>query len=329
MSKKASVKKHKVDVSKEDIYLKGDSLENMISPEISHINCIRSEKSNKHWRSIFNDRMFKAMFCNAGRKEYAARFLSYFVDVSYEEILKNMEFYKEEFDMEKEGDKNSRGDFVVKLGNTLINIEVNNNCELERNLDYMDRLSKICVKSGEPYEYYRVISINLNNFERNGVGTYDVNRRTNTCGKMVIYKVSLDIYVPKIKEKMYNEGVKNLSSLERDIMVMSLTNESVAKELAKGDEMMEKYAKETEFVLSDDLLESYDHFQDMVDGEVAYQMEVFKIKMEAERNAEREKLKAEKFETAKSLFQDGMSLEKIIEHFKFTAKDLEKFKLML
>ena len=44
--------------------------------------------------SILSDTMFSAMFQNENRIKYSAKFLSYFVDVSYEDLLKNIKLSK-------------------------------------------------------------------------------------------------------------------------------------------------------------------------------------------------------------------------------------------
>ena len=355
MSKtKTAIKEEKLNLDKKDLYLKGDSSEDMLSSKVSHIDQVnlfeKFDNSNikRAKRSIFHDRMFKTMFCNTKRKVYVAYFLSFLIDMPYEQILSKMEFFKGEFDIEKVADKNCRGDLVIKIDNTLINIEVNNSDSLRRNLDYMERLAKTEVKSGSPYAYYRVIAVNLNNFTREGVGVYDISRRINSHGKMPIYKVSLDIYVPKIKNKLYNKD--SLNDLEKSILIMAMTDEKDIQALAEGDEIMKRYIEESNQVLEDDLLESYDHIQDVIDGEIAYQKEIMQIelkekiqseehrlnaekeKLGAEKEklgAEKEKLKHEKLETAKIMFNKGINLDTIIECFKFSANEIEKLKLML
>lgn len=127
---------------------------------------------------------------------------------------------------------------------------------------------------------------------------------------------------------------------------------------------MKRYIEESNQVLEDDLLESYDHIQDVIDGEIAYQKEIMQIelkeKIQSEENrlnaeieklgaekeklgaekeklgaekeklgAEKEKLKHEKLETAKTMFNKGINLDTIIECFKFSANEIEKLKLML
>ena len=122
--------------------------------------------------SLMSDTMMKAMFQNESRIKYSAKLLSYFINVSYEELLKNMHLDKNELDKEKEFSKGERADFVANIGDAKISIEVNNNSEaktMERNIDYVNRLHSSKVKRGktkekEEYEFTNTIQLNINNF---------------------------------------------------------------------------------------------------------------------------------------------------------------------
>ena len=62
--------------------------------------------------------MLKAMFQNENRLKYSAKFLSYFIDLDYEVILKNIYLAKNELDKEKESSKGQRCDYVAVIDNT-------------------------------------------------------------------------------------------------------------------------------------------------------------------------------------------------------------------
>ena len=81
--------------------------------------------------SILSDTMLKAMFQNENRIKYSAKFLSYFIDVEYEDILNNICLAKNELDKNNENDKGERCDYVALLSDTSLNIEVNNNSSLK------------------------------------------------------------------------------------------------------------------------------------------------------------------------------------------------------
>ena len=124
--------------------------------------------------TILSDAMFKAMFQNEGRIKYSCKLLSYLFDVSYEELLKNLVLMKNEVNKNKKKDKGSRCDYVAKLGDTYINIEVNNNSSLailQRNLQYVDGIFSRKRKEGsqdKTEEYNYIIQVNINNFAFQG-----------------------------------------------------------------------------------------------------------------------------------------------------------------
>lgn len=101
-----------------------------------------SEREKGKKISILSDTMLKAMLQNNNRLKYSAKFLSYFIDVGYEELLNNMTLAKNELDKDKEFSKGERADYIAVVGNTSLNIEVNNNSSsfvMERNMEYATR----------------------------------------------------------------------------------------------------------------------------------------------------------------------------------------------
>ncbi len=62
--------------------------------------------------SILSDSMMKTMFQNESRLKYSAKLISYYLDISFEELLNNIHLYKNELDKKKEKDLNRRSDYV-------------------------------------------------------------------------------------------------------------------------------------------------------------------------------------------------------------------------
>ena len=100
------------------------NLENILKPTK------KSSVDNKKFRKIIpitSDCMFKTLF---GRNEYIkfpCKLLSYIIDISYEELLENLCFSKNETGKKYKDEKSYRNDLVVKVKDTFINIEMNNN----------------------------------------------------------------------------------------------------------------------------------------------------------------------------------------------------------
>lgn len=103
-----------------------------------------------------SDTMFKTMFYNDNRIKYGAKFLSYYLDITYEELLSKIKLTKESLNKEKENSKDLKSDYVAIIDDTMINIEVNNNKSketMERNIEYANRLYQTKNKKGKKYKY--------------------------------------------------------------------------------------------------------------------------------------------------------------------------------
>ena len=203
--------------------------------------------------SILSDTMLKAMFQNENRIKYSAKFLSYFIDVDYDDILNNICLAKNELDKKNEDDKGERCDYVALLSDTSLNIEVNNNSSLEvleRNMEYAHRLYSKRIKRGEEnYQYTQVIQFNLNNFAFKGndkiVDIYTVTNDDNIglSNKLIF----VQIYVPNLRKKWYTKGIKSLSEEEKYILALVEMDLDKLNDLG-GDIVMGEYVKEAEEV---------------------------------------------------------------------------------
>ena len=203
--------------------------------------------------SILSDTMLKAMFQNENRIKYSAKFLSYFIDVEYEDILNNICLAKNELDKNNENDKGERCDYVALLSDTSLNIEVNNNSSLEvleRNMEYAHRLYSKKIKRGEEnYQYTQVIQFNLNNFAFKGndkiVDIYTVTNGDNIglSNKLIF----VQIYVQNLRKKWYTKGMKSLSEEEKYILALVEMDLDKLNDLG-GENIMDEYVKEAEEV---------------------------------------------------------------------------------
>lgn len=203
--------------------------------------------------SILSDTMLKAMFQNENRIKYSAKFLSYFIDVEYENILNNICLAKNELDQNNENDKGERCDYVALLSDTSLNIEVNNNSSLEvleRNMEYAHRLYSKKIRRGEEnYQYTQVIQFNLNNFAFKGndkiVDIYTVTNDDNIglSNKLIF----VQIYVPNLRKKWYTKGMKSLSEEEKYILALVEMDLDKLNDLG-GENIMDEYVKEAEEV---------------------------------------------------------------------------------
>ena len=223
-----------------------------------------SEREKGKKISILSDTMLKAMFQNNNRIKYSVKFLSYFIDISYEELLDNIVLSKNELDKEKEFSKGERADYIAVVGDTSLNIEVNNNSSsyiMERNMEYAYRQYTEKIKRGDTYNYKQVLQFNLNNFAFKGNDKIiDICGVQNKEGIRLNNKIIfIQIYIPNLRKKWYTKGKESLS--EREKFILALVEEDIdkLKEFGKEDIVMDEYIKEAEDVSFEGTIgESYD-----------------------------------------------------------------------
>lgn len=288
--------------------------------------------------SILSDTMLKAMFQNENRIKYSAKFLSYFIDVEYEDILNNICLAKNELDKNNENDKGERCDYVALLSDTSLNIEVNNNSSLEvleRNMEYAHRLYSKKIRRGEEnYQYTQVIQFNLNNFAFKGndkiVDIYTVTNDDNIglSNKLIF----VQIYVPNLRKKWYTKGIKSLSEEEKYILALVEMDLDKLNDLG-GENIMDEYVKEAEEVsFEGGVGEAYDkewalRDQGYRDGLSQGKAEGFSQgKVEGKAEGISEGKNERNIEIAKNMLNEGIDINIIIKCTGLTNEDINALK---
>ena len=288
--------------------------------------------------SILSDTMLKAMFQNENRIKYSAKFLSYFIDVEYEDILNNICLAKNELDKNNENDKGERCDYVALLSDTSLNIEVNNNSSLEvleRNMEYAHRLYSKKIKRGEEnYQYTQVIQFNLNNFAFKGndkiVDIYTVTNDDNIglSNKLIF----VQIYVPNLRKKWYTKGMKSLSEKEKYILALVEMDLDKLNDLG-GENIMDEYVKEAEEVsFEGGVGEAYDkewalRDQGYRDGLSQGKAEGFSQgKVEGKAEGISEGKNERNIEIARNMLKDNISVESISKYTDLSINEINSLK---
>lgn len=288
--------------------------------------------------SILSDTMLKAMFQNENRIKYSAKFLSYFIDVEYEDILNNICLAKNELDKNNENDKGERCDYVALLSDTSLNIEVNNNSSLEvleRNMEYAHRLYSKKIKRGEEnYQYTQVIQFNLNNFAFKGndkiVDIYTVTNDDNIglSNKLIF----VQIYVPNLRKKWYTKGIKSLSEEEKYILALVEMDLDKLNDLG-GENIMDEYVKEAEEVsFEGGVGEAYDKEWALRDQGYRDGLSQGKAEGKAEGKVEgraegkTEGINERNIEIAKNMLNEGVDINIIIKCTGLTDEDIDALK---
>ena len=288
--------------------------------------------------SILSDTMLKAMFQNENRIKYSAKFLSYFIDVEYEDILNNICLAKNELDKNNENDKGERCDYVALLSDTSLNIEVNNNSSLEvleRNMEYAHRLYSKKIRRGEEnYQYTQVIQFNLNNFAFKGndkiVDIYTVTNNDNIglSNKLIF----VQIYVPNLRKKWYTKGMKSLSEEEKYILALVEMDLDKLNDLG-GENIMDEYVKEAEEVsFEGGVGEAYDkewalRDQGYRDGLSKGKAEGFSQgKVEGKAEGISQGKNERNIEIARNMLKDNISVESISKYTGLSIEEVNKLR---
>lgn len=184
---------------------------------------------------------------------------------------------------------------------------------MERNMEYAHRLyaSKVKRKYGATIEYSPVIQFNLNNFAFEGndkvVDKYVLqNEEGIRLNNKLIF---IQIYIPNLRRKCYNEGKDNLSKEERCALALIERDIELSKALGKGDAVMEEYVREKEEVSNEEFFgESYD--------------KEWALKDEGKQEGKEE----EKLEIASALLKKGIDIQTIAECTGLNWKEVEELK---
>ena len=226
-----------------------------LDKEISKVNSYPLLDYYKGYKiPIVSDSMFKTMINNESRKEYICYLISSIFDEDYDYIFKNTEFIKNNIDKHKDEESNKTVDLLCNIKGIILNVEVNNNASkasLERNLYYMFSLYGANMKKKSKYNFNKTVQLNLNNFSFKGKNDVleecfitNINHIPKDKDDFDIYSSKIriiNIYLPNIKKREYNK----LELYEKLLLIFNENDNELLNDLSKGDEIMERYVKES------------------------------------------------------------------------------------
>ena len=268
--------------------------------------------------SILSNTMFKTMFYHTKRLKYSVKLISYYLDISYEELLKNIKLVKNELDKEFNDTKEERSDYVAQINGSKINIEVNNNDSIEtmyRNMEYAFRLYSEKVKIGKDYKdaYSQVIQISINNFSFIGNDKIiDIYHFQNDDNMVLNDKITIiEIYVPNLRKKCYNEGKEKLTEDEKYLLGLVEEDKEFSKSIGEEIDIMIEYVNEAgEVTMGTNFGEAYDKEWALQDQGRREGIEQGKL----EKN----------LELAKKMKEKGISLSDIADITNLKIEEVEK-----
>ena len=278
---------------------------------------------------IVSDSMFKTMINNESRMEYICYLISALFDEDYNEVLNNTTFIKTELDKVKKEESKKTVDLLCKIKGKIINVEVNNNTSkslLERNLAYMFSLYHGDMKEGSKYRFNSIIQININNFRFSGKKDVleecyitNIRKLPKNINDFDIYSNKIriiNIYLPNINKKEYNK----LKLYEKLLLIFNENDEGLLNDLSEGDEIMEKYVKESKEASEKD--EVIGMYNEEIHKEKLRLAEIDEFRELGHEEGIREKA----IETAKKMLQKGYNITDISECTDLSIEKVEKLK---
>ncbi len=291
---------------------------------------------------IVSDTMFNVMLNNEKRKEYVSALLEQIISLDYEYIYNNIVFIKNKLDQEKYYDSKKTVDLVCEIDNVLYNLEMNNTKDkvnLFRNMVYAVKLFDSLNKRGtKKYIYVKTIQINFNNFYFKSCNEtiQHVKLTDIKDGKVITnYLEFINIYLPLIREKMYNK--EKLTKLEEMLLIFNEKDNKLLKELSKGDEIMEEYVKDAYDASQDEeIIGLYDKelHEERLKNTLIENAEQRGIEQGLEQGLEQgieQGIKQgysngsyeKSLEVAKNMLKDGLDIDKIIMYTGLSKEEIQ------
>ena len=252
------------------------------------------------------DCIFKAIMKKCFK--YRADLTSRLTGIPKNLILNTYQEKNTEYVVDNALEKGKVSDVLFGLKGYIINYEFNNrNWDglVERNDAYLGKVKNDVMSKVKSYASIpKIIQININNFycflSRDNLLEFKSRDKYGIIESDKWGKLYINLKL--IREK-YKRGL-NLSKLEKELLILTLTNVEEINRLAKGDEELMEVAKELKNL-------SYD-----IDTIGLYDEEEERKRIENTKliNAEEKGAKDEKKSIAKNLLKDGLPIPKICEY---------------
>ena len=252
------------------------------------------------------DCIFKAIMKKCPK--YRADLTSRLTGIPKNLILNTYQEKNTEYVVDNALEKGKVSDVLFGLEGYIINYEFNNrNWDglIERNDAYLGKVKNDVMSKVKSYASIpKIIQININNFycflSRDNLLEFKSRDKYGIIESDKWGKLYINLKL--IREK-YKRGLK-LDKLEKELLILTLTNVEEINRLAKGDEELMEVAKELKNL-------SYD-----IDTIGLYDEEEERKRIENTKliNAEEKGAKDEKKSIAKNLLKDGLPIPKICEY---------------
>lgn len=232
------------------IRVRGQKLKTYISDlTVTTRGRIVNNKKRQHFTeddliSFTSNSMFLTMLSNEQYKFIVCKLLSECTFYDYEYLMENAHFYKNEMNKDSVKTKEEKGDLLIKMGDKFYVIEMDMRNELERNVEYTDRVYRYKSIKGEKEKIYpEILYIGFENFSyeeiEEAILVFHMQTDEGIC---LLPRTYMIVLLPKLLKKWYDKEVdEELKGFYKTILTMYETSMKRAMEYAKGDAKMEKY----------------------------------------------------------------------------------------
>ena len=282
---------------------------------------------NKYMNSMY-DRIFKSIVQNPNFRKLLSLIISEVTDFSASFIYENLVFVNTELPIGNKGDRGMITDILAYVDGSIINIEANKFFKLSsigKNNLYHHKIAYEQYKRGKDVDDTVTLQINFNMIRTFGNKLFEVFSMKSEDGtyrdEENFKRVHINMANPL--KKYYTIG-KELSKIEKVLVMFQITNKDEVWKLAKGDEDLEAMAKIIDDINKDEeIIGAY--YKDEMD-EWMKKIDINEAKKDGQIEGHIEGSKEKTLEIARNSLEIGLDVDVISKITGLSTEDIEKMK---
>ena len=282
---------------------------------------------NKYMNSMY-DRIFKSIVQNPNFKKLLSLIISEVTDFSSSFIYENLVFVNTELPIENKDEKVMITDILAYVDGSIINIEANKFFKLSsigKNNLYHHKIAYEQYKRGKDVDDTVTLQINFNMIRTFGNKLFEVFSMKNEDGtyrdEENFKRVHINMANPL--KKYYTIG-KELSKIEKALVMFQITDKDAIWKLAKGDEDLEAMAKIIDDINKDEeIIGAY--YKDEMD-EWMKKIDINEAKKDGQIKGHAEGSKEKALEIAQNLLHLGIDVQTIFKATGLSEEEINALK---